>query len=625
MRELDKILLQVEEHIKKGTYSPVETDKIEFKDLSTSDNWTELHKSICAFLNSKGGISVIGIKEDQKQKRFKFTGYNPNNEPKIKLLPTLFTDDENRSIDLNEFIRPDLIEIIPFYTGQICIVFTEKLPDELKYVLYKGEAYERQATGDHLIPKEKIQKQKELKEEIKDATELQYVPNTTLEDFDIDKLNDYIIRLNSVIKVEAYKADLQSALPFLNRKKFIRNGSPTLLGMLVCGKHIFDHIGGKCELDSYFETKTSLADDKKIYKDNIIPLMESGWNFTFSKIGTGISTHLGGTTIYEYPEDVVRETINNALAHRDYKSDRFSILRIRNNEFIEIRNPGKFRQEQLLYAESPIKLRRIIPFPKRQNANLADILKAYNRYEGRGIGMATLTNYALSNSIDVPYYRLYNENEIGLYIPKGMVLDENSVTWLKSFNKYIMSKTGGSKLSKEQETVLAYFRKSELMNEQERFTVNLTPDNNHFEVIVDLTKWKLLKELPQSTLEIKVFQIDPVLLRTDFSIEMRKLYGGAFEDINQDTQRVLEAIYLHNEFGTYSEISANLISNYLYFQKHSSINIDIQALGNFKRKVRSIINKLEQNGFIRRKQEGKPNYEINPEFVRPPSLFDEMQ
>ncbi len=623
MREIDKILLQVEEYLNTGTYSPVETDKIEFKDLSTSSDWNELHKSICAFLNSKGGIAVIGIKEDQKRGVFKFTGLNPNNEPNIKRLPNLFTDDKGRKIDLTEYVRPDLIEIKPFLNGQVCLVFVEKLPDELKYVFYDNEAWERQGTGDHRVPPEKIQKQKELKEEIRNSTELEFVPNATLEDLDIDKLNDYIIRLNSVVKVEAFKSDLKSAIPFLNRKKFIRDGSPTLLGMLVCGKHIFDHVGGKCELDCYYETGSSLADDKKIYKDNIISLMESGWNFTFGKTGTGVSVQRGGTTVYEYPEDVIRETINNALAHRDYKSDRFSILRVRNNEFIEIRNPGKFKQEQLLYADTPIHLRRIIPFPKRQNTNLADVLKAYNRYEGRGIGMASLTNFALDNAIDVPYYRLYNENEIGLYIPKGKVLDESSVAWLRSFSKYILKKTGGTELSDEQKTVLAYFRKSELLNRQERFTVNLTPDNNHFEVIKDLEKWNLITKLPQSNLEIQVFQIDPVLHKTDFNIEMRKVFGGAFESLTKDTQQVLESIYQHNEYGTYSEISANLISSHLYFQKHTSVNIDVKDFGNFKRKIRSTINKLEKKGFIRRKQADKPNYEINPEFERTRSLFDE--
>jgi len=622
MRDIDKILRQAEELIRTDTYAPVETDKIELKDLSGGGDWNELHKSICAFLNTKGGIAVIGIKEDQKHHKLKLTGYNPTNENRIKILPALFKDEEGKEIDLTEYVRLDLIEIKPFLTRQICLVFVEKLPDELKYVFYKGEAYERQGTGDHRIPNEKIQKQKELKEDLKSAAELEFVPNAALEDLDIDKLNDYIIRLNSTVKVETFKSDLQSAIPFLNRKKFIRNGSPTLLGMLVCGKHIFDQVGGKCELDAYFETGQALANDQKIYKDNIIPLMESGWNFAFSKTGTGVTTLKGGSVFYEYPEDVIREAINNALAHRDYKSDRFSILRVRNNEYIEIRNPGKFKQEQILYANAPVQLRRIIPFPKRQNTNLADVLKAYNRYEGRGIGMASLANFALNNSIDVPYYRLYNQNEIGLYIPKGKVLDENSMAWLRSFHKYILKKTGGIELTEEQKTALAYFRKSEMLNALEKFTVNLTPDNNHFEVIKDLEKWELISKLPQSNLEFQVYQVDPSLQQTDFSAALREIFGGAYESLNNDSKEALESIYLHNEYGTFAEISANLISNHLYFKKHSSVNVDVKGYGNFKRKVRSTINKLEKDGYIKRKQKGKPDYEVNSDFQRTPSRFD---
>ena len=622
MREIDKILLQIEQHLQAGTYSPVETDKIELKDLSGGTDWKELHKSICAFLNTKGGIAVIGIKEDTKQKQFKFTGYNPNNENNIKILPSLFTDDENRKIDLTEYIRPDLIEVKPFLTGQICLVFIEKLPDDLKYVLYREEAYERQITGDHRVPPEKIQKQKELKQELKHATELDFVPNATIDDLDVDRLNDFIIRLNTDKKVETVKADIQTAIPFLLRKKMIRDNSPTLLGMLVCGKHIFDFIGGKCELDAYFETGQTLASDQKPYKDNIIPLMESGWNFTFSKTGTGVSVEKGGTTVFEYPQEIIRETINNALAHRDYTSSRFSVLRIRNNEYIEIRNPGKFRQEQILIAEEPIKLRRIIPIPKAQNPNIADILKAYKRWEGRGIGMASLTNFALNDLIDIPYYRLYSENEIGLFIPKGKVLDDQMISWLKSFNKYILQKTGGKELSIEQKTVLTYFYKSELLNAVEKYTVNLTPDNNHFDVIKDLAKWGLITQLPQSTNSSQVFRIDETLTKTEFSKEMQKIFGGAYDTLGNDLKEVIESIYQHNKFSTVNDVSANLISNHLYFKKYGTNLIDIKELGNYKRKIRYAINKLEKNNFIKRKNEGKPNYEINKSFERIRSMFD---
>lgn len=622
MREIDKILLALEAQITTGTYVSAETDKIELKDLSGGSNWKELHKTVCAFLNTKGGIIIVGVKEDQKQQRYTFTGYNANNESKIKELCKLFTDDKGTKIDLSEYIRPDLIEVKPFLSGQICLIFIEKLPDELKYVFLNGEAWERRITGDHKIPDEKVERQKQLKDELKQATELDFVPNATLNDLDADKLNDFIIRLNTDKKVETLKADITAAISFLDRKKMIRNGNPTLLGMLVCGNHIFDFVGGKCELDAYFETDRSLANDQKIYKDNIIPLMENAWAFTFSKTGTGVSVERGGVAVYEYPEEVIRETINNALAHRDYTSNRFSILRVRNNEYIEIRNPGKFRQEQVITTEVPIKIRRIIPIPKAQNPNLADVLKAYKRWEGRGIGMATLTNFALNNLIDVPFYRIYSENEIGLFIPKGKVLDANCTAWLNGFTKYLLQKTNGKELTNEQKTVLSYFYKSEKLNDAEKFTVNLTPDNNHFEVIRQLENWGLVHKHPISTIALQVYCLEPILKKTDFTKELRQIFGSAYDNLKPDAKEVLEAIYQQNEYGAFSDVSANLIGNHLYFRKNSSINVDVNSFGNFKRKVRNTINKLESAGLIIRKQAGKADYAINLAFERTPSVWD---
>ena len=622
MKEIDILLSQVEEHIARGTYAPMETDKIELKDLSGGDNWKELNKTVCAFLNTRGGIAIIGIKEDTKQRQFKFTGYNPNNEHKIKELCRLFTDEGGKGLDLTDYIRPDLIEVRPFLSGQICLVFIEKLPDDLKYVFFNNEAWERRVTGDHRVSDDKITRQKQLKEDLRYATELDYVQGATLEDLDINQLNDYIIRLNTDKRVEALKSDIQAAIPFLARKKMVREGKPTLLGMLVCGKYIFDFVGGKCELDAYFETGQMLANDQKTYKDNIIPLMESGWVFTFGKIGTGISVERGGMAVYEYPEEVIRETVNNALAHRDYTSNRFSLLRIRNNEYIEIRNPGRFRQEQMAVGENPIKIRRIIPIPKAQNPNLADVLKAYKRWEGRGIGMASLTNFALGNQIDVPYYRIYPDQEIGLFIPKGKVLDDRCASWLNSFKKYILRKTGGKELTEEQKTVLSYFYKSEKLNDLERFTVNLTPDNNHFEAIRDLERWGLVHKLPLSTLELQIYGVDPILKKTDFSPELRQFFGGAYDALDAHTKDVLESVFHHNEYGPFTDVSANFIGNQLYFKHKSSLNVDLNDFENYKRKVRSAINKLEKGGFIKRKQAGKADYEINAAFERTPSVFD---
>ena len=76
MRTIAKILSTFEQSIKDDAYSTVETDLLELKDLSGGDDWHELYKSICAFLNTKGGIIVIGVKEDTKNRRYKFTGFS---------------------------------------------------------------------------------------------------------------------------------------------------------------------------------------------------------------------------------------------------------------------------------------------------------------------------------------------------------------------------------------------------------------------------------------------------------------------------------------------------------------------------------------------------------------------
>ena len=611
MKYIEKILTEIEGHIKANTYKALETNNIEFKDLSSSGSWDQLYISVCSFLNTQGGIVIIGIQEDIKKKQFKFTGYNPNDENKIKEISAKINSIDGSPVDLIDYIQLNAVDIIPFLTGHVCVLYIEKLPLDRKYVFFKEFAYERQLTGDHRISTEKINRQLEIIEELRNATELETVENVTLEDLDIDLLNEYIIKLNADKKVETIKADIQSAISFLIRKKFVRENKPTLLGLLVCGKHIGDLVGGKCELDAYFETGQTLADDKKIYKENIIPLMESGWAFTFSKTSIGVSVHRGGTAVFEYPEAVIRETINNALAHRDYSSDRFSVLRIVNDKCIEIKNPGRFKQNQLLVQEKPLLLRRIIPTPKAQNPNLADVLKVYNRWEGRGIGMATLVNYALNNQIDVPYYRIYNKDELGLFIQKGQVLDIKTASLFASFDKYIAQKNNNQPLSNEELTVLAYFYKSEKLNEQERFTINLTPDNNHFDAIQQLLKSNLITKLAISTLEYQVYQVDKIFYKTDFSNELNLIFGNDYYSLSAEYKEILQVVYQLDMFSNLTVLNANVVGNSIYFRENSSYNIDTKKFDSFKRSTRGRINNLEKQGFLQRKVPGKSNYQIN--------------
>lgn len=623
MKAIDIILTQLEDCLTTNTFRELETDKIELKDLSGGDDWKEMYKSACAFLNTQGGMIVIGVKEKNAKSGYQFQGFRADNENKLKELPKQFTTDNGQAVDLSEYIRPDLFEIREFMTGRICIVYIEKLPEDKKYVQWNGNAWERKLTGDHKISNAEVEKQKELRVELETVRELRHVENTSVKDLDIDKLNDYIQQLNQGMKVETLKPDIQSAQSFLAGKKFVVNGSPTFLGMLVCGSNIYNFVESRCQVDCYVTSEIQIASNKKIFKDNIIPLLESSIGFVFTNIATGISSAKGGTTVFEYPERLIRETVNNALAHRDYGINKFVNITIYPNKQIEIRNPGKFRQEQILHINGDIPIRRIIPIPKARNPRLADVLKTFDRWEGKGWGMSSLTNMALENQVDLPHYILYAEQDVGLIIPKGKVLDDEMDWWIKSFEGYIDKKANGRELNEEQLTALGYFFKSERMNKAEKYTIALTPDNNHFAVIADLETWGLIQKHPESPQLYPIYIVDRVLSKFDFIDELRQLFGGGFDTLKSEVKEVLNAIYHFNHFGkSIKDPNASQVGNFLFFRKHQVVK-DVEVFNEFKRKIRRIVNTLTQNEFLIKSGEGpRTSHILNHNFKRTNSLFD---
>lgn len=623
MKQIDQILSIINNSIQDNSFVEIETEKIEIKSLaSTGGDWKELYKSACAFLNTEGGMVIIGIQE--KNKSYEIKGYEERGENQLKLLGTRFTNQNRDKLDLEEYFHYQIKEL---RGKRVCVVFIDKLPEELKFVFYDNVAYKRILTGDHKkenkIDAKTIALQNERREEIVNAIELTRVETATINDLNVDKLNDYINLLNKEIKVEVLKSNIENAQPFLARKGFIQNDKPTLLGMLVCGDTIYDFLGGKCQVDAYVDSEILIAQNKKVIKDNIISLMESSISFVYRNIQVGVSHEKGGSQVPEYPEKLIRETINNALAHRNYRINKFCNVIIQPNKHIEIRNPGTFRNEQLLTLENP-NIRRIIPVAKARNPKLADVLKVHDRWEGRGIGMASLTNFCLENQIDVPYFILRFE-DISLYIQKGKVLDDFAENWLNSFEGYILKKNNGRELTQEEKIVLAYFYKSELLNEEDKYTVLLTPDNNHSAAINKLKKANLVyshaQEQTKDYFINAIYLVDRELMKTDFYTELRAFFGGEFDNLSTAYKDVLNVIYQYNTYTMNQIVSASSIGTNLYLKNNKRV-VNLTKYESFKRAIRKIFNNLESKKFIRRKDGEKYDFKLNENFERTPSLFD---
>ncbi|HMS42596.1 MAG TPA: putative DNA binding domain-containing protein [Pyrinomonadaceae bacterium] len=626
MKAVEKILKQLEDCLQTNTFKSVETERVELKSLSTGGEWKSFYESVCAFLNTDGGIIIIGIKEHQN-KSYTFPGYNENFETNIRDCVNKFTDENGDKLkfDLNDYLpKPEIYDLL---NKRVCVVYVDKLPEDEKYVFFKAVARERRLASDEVIKDDKLLSHKEWKEDIKNARELKVVDKAVLEDLDIEgKLNNYLHKLNSQgTIIETLKSDLNSAFSFLNKKSFVINNQPTLLGMLVCGRNIYDFVEGRCQVDCFVDSKLQVAQNKKVLKDNIVPLMESAFRFVINNIQVGVSYEKGGQKLPEYPEQLVREIINNALAHRDYSVNKFVNINIKPNQSIEVRNPGSFRQDQQIVIDADsIKIRRIIPIAKARNPKLADILKVFDKWEGQGFGMASLTNACLDNEINVPYFLFHSENDVSLVVPKGKVYDEESKLWLDGFSGYIYEKLNRRELTDEEKIILIYLYKSEKLNRQEKYTILLTPDNNHFAVISDLEEKGLIFKHQASTRIYPIYLVDRTLSKTDFSQELYDIFSSHYDLLSNDYKEVLNSIYLHNYFSKIKTVTAYSISAYLYFKKNITVT-DEKDYQNYKRKVRTIFNRLEEKDFVtnlNKNNRYKPEYLINENFKPPQEILD---
>lgn len=609
---IDNILSRLAELISQHRFEELETDTLEIKTVpSDGATWRERHKSVCAFLNTRGGIVIFGVKEEGKgaERRYVFTGWQPHAEPNLKEIQKQFTDRAGTVLDLTHAFPPPMIRA--FMGGSVALFFADELPADEKFVFYHGDAFKRIVTGDHKITDAEIEAQEEFKEEALHARELQPVSGLTEADLDLDKLNKFIFHLNQPVPIETMKSGIDQARAFLERRCFIKDGSITTLGALVCAGHPGDHLGFRAQLHGYVDAPQEVARDKQDFVDNVLQLMDSGLGYLLRNIQVGISRSEDGESGPEYPREVLAETVNNALAHRDYSIDRQVIVAVKPGSHVSIQNPGSFRGPLLVQRArgpgNPIPIHRILPEAKPRNPKLADVLRVFRKWEGRGIGMATLVNLALADRIGLPYYNLGTE-EVTLYITAGPLVDERMMRLFKGYERFISDKLSGNELSKPQQRVLSYLIKSEWANELLRYSILLTPDNNHFGELVALELAGLIEKHPAGTDTHPVYVADRTLMRKDYLAELRELFGGAFDALDPLAKDILGVVFRFNNYSSVQTVSAKEASFQVWAERDDAGGI--KEFDAFYRKVRNVFNKLQKAGFVKRRV-GTHGYELD--------------
>ena len=566
MDSLTPILNKLELCVQQSRWESLETDWLEIKPVPATGNaWDNIRDSICAFLNTRGGVVVLGIKDEQQPHRhFTFTGYTETNSGNVSLLRSAFKDVKGNPMDVGDCL---MVEVRSFSTGQIAVVRVSALPEDRKFCLYREEARERIADRDEKIPKHRVDEQEERKREMETYRELRPVENVGLNDLSLQRINELVLLINQGQSqpIETIKSTLADAVAFLEKKRFmLKNGQIATLGVLVCCTRPEDHLLFKSQLDAFVDVPNAIAQDKKTFRDNILQLMEQGHGWTLRNIMTGVSPEAGGTLLAEYPEKLIRECINNALAHRDYSINRPVQLTLKPRVSLSIRNPGQLPHELLFeQPNDPIPVRRIFANPRARNPRLADILKLHNKWEGKGIGMSELVNYALANQMGVPHYLFHSADELSLCIPTGKVLDEEMEVWLDLLGGFIARKTNDRPLTEEQRIVLAYLLRSERLNRAGLYTLELAPGNNHFGAINVLKSWRLIDLHPASDRFREVYVVCRELATDDHLNEVRQLFGSDLDPLDAIAKETLNMILVAEKYSKEGGLNAKQVSRLL--------------------------------------------------------------
>lgn len=612
---IGETLARIKQSLSSHEFIDVEKSKVELKDLSTGNDWKSLKETICAFLNTDGGIVICGVRE--RNGAYSVTGFDRKKESNLIDLQSKYFESDNglkESLDNNIFFDFDRL-----LDKDIAVIAVLPLTEDRKYVSFDGVCYERKLTQDKRIPPAKIQHQKEYKSELEYAKELVLIDEATLKDFSLDKVNSYVNLLNREIRNETLKPTLAKAKPFLVNQHFLRNENVTTLGMLVCGADPYHFLGARAEVNAYFDTSSEIGRDKKLFRNDVITLMEESFRFVWGHIRIGRTVTDGGRSEPEYPEKLVREVINNALAHRDYTIDGFVSISVEPGIHLEVRNPGSFKEKmKLVHNESDIPVWRLIHgIPESKNPKLAGVLKVFDKLEGQSRGMSSLLNAALDNLTDLPYYKI-QDNYVTLIIPQGKLLDESVEVWLAGFHVYIQSKLE-SPLTDDHRGVLAYFYKSELLNRKRFFTILLHESNNHLQAIESLQKGGLLLEHEgASTDEAPVFVLDRILMRTEFHKELQELIGElVFNNLDTAALHILNLIYQYTVFNN-SGLKAAELTPEIYRRLHGK-HINPKKYESLGRQVRKYCAQLESEGILVRVE--KKAYRLNQNHLQRPTLF----
>ncbi len=336
--------------------------------------------------------------------------------------------------------------------------------------VYKFEDVALMRVGEELLPMSDEQYLKIIQEQEPDFSEkiCDGLLTSDLDNNAIAKMKEaYSEKQNNSIFLT------QSTIQTLSDLHLMKVGKLTYAALILLGKEsiIRKFLPQSAIFLEYRNDKGQITfDDRKFFYDPYFIAIDKVWGYI--NLRNGIVPVQQGPYIFDIPffnQEVIREAINNAVAHRDYRRSSEVLIKLY-PQAMDIINPGGF--------PIGVSLKNLLTVSSTpRNRLLTDVLSKTGIVERSGQGIDKIFYQSITEAKGIPDYTYSDDFQVELRL-SAIVKDKAFALFIKQLQK---DRKDGEKLSVKEILTLESIREGKSKSELDEGVVNKLLSENLIE------------------------------------------------------------------------------------------------------------------------------------------------
>ncbi|WP_159916616.1 ATP-binding protein [Flavobacterium urumqiense] len=399
------------------TNYPIENEKCEWKEFKSLKSAVsgrtgdDVISYVSAIANMQGGSLVIGIQDQThavigiqefaeytiENIRYRVVGNCPNLNADLFKVEQFISSDTNKAVWV--FHIPKHQFRLPVYAHKKT---WQRIDDNLVEMT--------KARLDAIL--EQVQVNEDWSKGI--------IPEASLEDLDSEAMKKARVEFKKRNPKYSDEVDNWNDLDFLNKAKLTIKGKITRTALILLGKDESEHyLGSSVKIRWNLKTIDNQDKDFEIFSIPFILSVDE----VYKKIRNLKYRYLRDGTLFpdevlRYEPFIIRESLNNAIAHQDYsKGARINVVEFEDDHLV-FSNYGSFLPksvEDVVLNDTPEEVYR--------NPFLVEAMKNLDMIETQGGGIRKIFNFQKQRFFPLPDYN-FEDNKVKVTIT-GKILDEN--------------------------------------------------------------------------------------------------------------------------------------------------------------------------------------------------------